>query len=47
MKRVLITFAAAATFAAGVVAAVGVFFSGADDSIVTDKPRPPQILITR
>lgn len=49
MKRVLVALATTATLAASAVAvAVGLgLFSGADDSIVTDKPRPPQIVITR
>lgn len=48
MKRALLVVATAVTFAAGAVAVVvslGLF--GADDAIVTDKPRPPQIVITR
>lgn len=49
MKRVLVALATTATLAAGAVAVVVGFglFSGSDDSIETDKPRPPQIVITR
>jgi hypothetical protein len=49
VKRVLVAFATTATLVAGAVAVVvGVgLFSGADDSIESDKPRPPQIVITR
>ncbi len=48
VKRVLVTLATAVTLAAGaaaVVVSLGLF--AADDAIVTDKPRPPQIVITR
>jgi hypothetical protein len=46
VKRVLV--AVTTTLAAGAVAlAVGLGLFSADDSIVVDKPRPPQIVITR
>jgi hypothetical protein len=48
VKRVLLTIATAATLAAGCAAVVvSLNLFGADDDAVTDKPRPPQIVITR
>jgi hypothetical protein len=48
VKRVLVAFVTTVTVAAaGAALVVGLGFFNSDDANVTDKPRPPQIVITR